>query len=261
MNIARTALLSCAAIALAAGIAAFTPHLSIAAEEKPVEAAAPVAAALDKTAVEKIIYDYIMANPQVILDAVDQHQRRTMQEKSRNAIKSNEDQLFKNDSSPFIGAADGDITVVEFFDYNCGYCKKVLPEVQKLIETDKKVKVVFKEYPILGPSSELAAKWALAAKNQNKYFEFHTKMMEHKGAIDDAVLEGVAKDVGLDVEKIKKDIEGTDIMIQIEKNRALAAQMGVNGTPAFVIGEEIVPGAIPADEMAKKIEEYRKTKK
>lgn len=227
---------------------------------KAAETPAPAAAGLDKAAVEKIIHDYLMNNATVIMDSVEQYQRKTMREKSSEAIKSNTVYLFQDDDAPFIGNAAGDVKIVEFFDYNCGYCKKVLPELQDLVAKDPNVKILFKDFPILGPTSETSAKWALAAHMQKKYFSFHKIVMEHKGPINDEVLEKAAKDAGLDVDKAKKDVEGTDIMMQIEKNRALAGQLGITGTPAFVIGEDIVPGAIPVDEIQKMVNEARKKK-
>ncbi len=225
-------------------------------------AAVPAAATttIEKSAIEAIIKDYIMNNPTVIMDSVDQFQKRTMREKSAGAIKTNEQYLSKDDGAPFLGNPDGDVKVIEFFDYNCGYCKKVLPELIQLTEKDKNVKIIFKDIPILGPTSETAAKWAVAAHMQKKYFPFHKNMMDHKGPINDEVLEKAAKDAGVDVEKLKKDIEGTEVLMQIEKNSALAGQLGITGTPAFVIGEDIVPGALPIEEMERLVQEARKNK-
>jgi protein-disulfide isomerase len=215
---------------------------------------------LTKADVEKIVQEYIMNNANVILDSVDQYQQKTVREKSIGAIRDNVESLTKDSTAPFIGNKDGDITIVEFFDYNCGYCKKVLPELQKVVAEDKNLKVIFKDYPILGPASETAAKWSLAAQRQGKYFEFHKIMMEHKGPIEDATLEKAAKDAGMDVTKAKEDAASADIMIQIEKNRTLGNQVGVRGTPAFVIEEELMPGAMPAEQLRQKIEELRKAK-
>lgn len=226
----------------------------------PTTGNAQTAPTLDKAAVEKIVHDYIMNNAQVIMDSVDQYQKKTMTERSSEAIKTNAEYLFKDDDAPFLGNADGDIRIVEFFDYNCGYCKKVLPELLSLVEKDKNVRIVFKDLPILGPTSETSAKWALAAHKQKKYFPFHKIMMEHKGPITDEVLEKAAKDAGLDVEQAKKDSESTDIMMQIEKNRSLSGQLGISGTPAFVIGDNVVPGALPVDELVKMIDDERKKK-
>lgn len=216
--------------------------------------------ALTKEQLQQVIHDYIMENPMVIMTSVDEYQKKTVRERSSAAIQSNYDDLYKNDATPFIGNKDGDVVVVEFFDYNCGYCKKALPELQALAAADKNVKITFKEFPILGPTSELAAKWALAAHKQEKYFEFHRRMMEHKGQITDDVLESVAKDSGMDTDKAKAYLGGTEVLIQIEKNRALASQLGITGTPAFLVGETLAPGAVPFDELQKLVNEQRKTK-
>lgn len=213
---------------------------------------------LSRADVEGIVRDFIVNNPQLILSSVDDYQKRTMEEQQTAAVKSNQDRLYRNERSPFIGNEKGDVTIVEFFDYNCGYCKKVLPEIEALVKEDKNVKIVFKELPILGPSSELAAKWALAAHRQNKYFEFHSRLMKHQGQINADVLTRVASEAGLNIDKAREDAEGTEILIALEQNRGLAAQMNINGTPAFVLGEEIVPGALPISEMKVKIQEIRR---
>lgn len=223
-------------------------------------AAAPAQAELSKQDVEKIVEEYIRSNPQVILDSVDKHQRESMERRQSDAVKANHDMLFKNERSPFIGNPDGDVTVVEFFDYNCGYCKRAFNDLQKVVDQDKNVKIVFKEFPILGPTSETASRWALAAQKQNKYFDFHTKMMSRQGPITEETLAEVAKEIGADVDKMRADAGSTEVMIQIEKNRALASQMNIGGTPAFVIGNEIIPGAISANGLLEKIKEQRAEK-
>ena len=223
-------------------------------------AATPVAAAaesLSKEAVEKIVHDYIMEHPDVILDAVNQYQQKTMEEKQKAAVDTNREYLFGDERSPVIGNPDGDVTIVEFFDYNCGYCKRVLPTVQDLIKADKGVKVIFKDVPILGPTSETAAKWALAAQKSNKYFEFHTALMDHKGPITDETLTKIATDLELDPSRLKKEAETTDVLLQIERNRSLFSQMGLGGTPAFIVGDEVVPGAISLDDLKKLVEKSR----
>lgn len=228
----------------------------------PVRAEAPAAAAgLDRAAIETIVREYIEANPQVILDAVDNYQKKTLRERSSEAIKNNVGYLFDDDDAPYLGDRGGDVRIVEFFDYNCGYCKKVLPELQKLTEKDKKVKIIFKDFPILGPTSETSAKWALAAHKQKKYFAFHKAMMEHRGPINDEVLAKAAKEAGMDIAKAKEDAESTDILMQLEKNRALAGQLGISGTPAFVVGDMVVPGAAPVEELEKMVADERKKAK
>ncbi len=220
------------------------------------EAAAP----LTKADVEKIVEEYLMNNGKVIMDSVDSYQRKSVQERSAQGIKDNYDKLYNDKDLPFIGNKDGDVVVAEFFDYNCGYCKRVFPEVQKLVEKDKNVKVVFIEFPILGPTSKTAAQWALAAHKQDRFFEFHAKMMEHNGQIDDAALREVAKAAGLDVDKAAKDAESSDVVMMVEKNLTLGQAVGVTGTPAFTIDEQFFPGAVPADELIKGVETARAKK-
>jgi protein-disulfide isomerase len=220
--------------------------------------AAPARAEMTKDEVNKAIEEYILAHPQVIMKSVDDYQRKAMQEKFSEAVEKNRDSLFADKFAPFIGNEKGDVTMIEFFDYNCGYCKKVFGSINNLAAEDKNLKIIFKELPILGPSSETASKWALAAHMQGKYFAFHQIMMAHKGPINDEVLEKAAKDAGLDMARVKSDIQSTDILVQIEKNRSLAGQMGISGTPAFIIGTEVIPGAVDHDALKAKIEEVRK---
>ena len=223
--------------------------------------AADKEAAMSKADVEKIVEEYLMNNGKVIMDAVDTYQRKAVTERSAEGIKNNRDALFNDDKAPFLGNEKGDVTVVEFFDYNCGYCKRVLPDVQKLVERDDNVKVVFIDLPILGPTSETGARWALAAHKQGKYFEFHRRLMEHQGQLDDTVLRETAKEAGLDVDQAAKDIDSTEITLQIEKNRKLSQDVGVNGTPAFIVNDQLFPGAVPVDQLIAAVEAQRaKTK-
>jgi protein-disulfide isomerase len=226
----------------------------------PASAPAAATTALTKEQIDQTIHDYIMNNPKLIMESVDNFQRKNMRDREAHAsedVKKNRDVLTKDASSPEAGDPKGDVTVVEFFDYNCHFCKGSFPAVQSLLDKDKKVRVVFKEFPILGPSSETAAKWALAADKQKKYFEFHKAMMDNKEQINDELLERVAKSVGMDVDKAKMDISSPDVAGQLAKNRALAEQLDINGTPAFIIGDDISRGAIPEDEMEQKITAIR----
>ncbi len=221
---------------------------------------AGAAQAMDKSEVEKIVHDYIKNNPQLILDSVNDYQIKMAETKKAEALANNHEQLYKDHGSPFIGNENGDVTIVEFFDYNCGYCKKGFPELQKAADQDKNIKVIFKDFPILGPSSETASKWALAAEKQNKYFEFHTALMNHKGRLDDAALEEIAKGLGLDVAKLKADTQDTAVLMQIEKNRALARELGISGTPAFIVGDELMPGMVNAESLLDAVASQRKKK-
>jgi protein-disulfide isomerase len=196
----------------------------------------------------------------VILKAVDDFQKKDMQKRQDDALKMNHEELFNNEKSPFIGNPHGDVTMIEFFDYNCHYCKQIFPELKSLSESDKNLKIIFKDFPILGPTSETSAKWALAAQMQGKYFPFHQKLMEHKGPFNDDDIEAIAKGIGLDIAKAKHDVEGTDVLLQIERNRTLASQMNFNGTPSFVINDEAFSGIPDQKDLQKKIAEARSGK-
>lgn len=239
-------------------LAAVLSAVVFAAPVQAQESTTATAGALSEKRVEEIVRDYIMNNADVILKSVDEYQRKGISARQNDALQQNHAELYQNERAPVAGNPKGDVTIVEFFDYNCGYCKHVLPDVKKLIETDKNLKVIFKEFPILGPTSELASKWALAAHKQDKYFAFHQRLMERKGPINEEALSDVAKAVGLDVAQAKKDAAGADIATQLEKNRSLGGQLGLAGTPAFIIGEEVVPGAVPLSDMRAKVAEARK---
>jgi len=226
--------------------------------------AATATPALTKAQVEQIVHDYIMNNPKVLMDSVAGYQQKMQADREAQAgeeLKKNMSTIVKDVNSPEAGNAKGDVTVVEFFDYNCHFCKGAFPAVQGLIDKDKKVRVVFKEFPILGPSSQTAAQWALAANKQGKYFAFHAAMMNNKEQINDDLLQKVAKSVGMDIDKAKVDINSPEVATEIAKNRTLAEQLDINGTPAFIVGDQINRGAIPEDALEQEISEIRATKK
>lgn len=203
---------------------------------------------LNKDDIEKIIAQYIQNNPQVILDSVNKHQQNAAIEEDKKAqdiIKSKTSEIENNPASPVAGNPKGDVVIVEFFDYLCGYCKKVLPSVTKIIEEDKNVKVVFKEFPILGPNSELAAKAALAVYSiaPEKYFEFHKKVMNsHVGGKESII--SLLKELNLNVDAIETKMNSKEIEKIIGDDRALASTIGIRGTPAFIIDGELIPGAV-----------------
>lgn len=220
--------------------------------------AAPARAELTKDDVNKLVHDYIMEHPQLILDSVNEFQKRSLAERQSESLQRNHDELFNNEKSPILGNPKGDVTIIEFFDYNCHYCKEVFTSLLELTQEDKNLKVIFKDFPILGATSELAAKWALAAQRQNKYFEFHKQMMEHKGPLKNEDIEDAAKEIGLDIAAARQFVDGTDSLLQIERNRSLATQMSFNGTPSFVINDESFSGVPSKSEMKDKIAEKRK---
>jgi protein-disulfide isomerase len=245
--------------AMTAILVAFSPMAVLAQDA----AAAPAFNETQMKALDTVIHDYIMANPRVIMDAVEQY-RQNQDEMDAKAfsvkIEEKHEAIYNDPSSPVAGDKNGDVTLVEFFDYNCGYCKQAFKDVQKLIDEDKKLRVVFKEIPILSESSHTAARYAQAADKQGKYWEFHQALMNSSGQINEAKLESVAKDVGLDVEKLKKDADSAGVRTAIEKNLELARSIGISGTPGFVIGDQALRGHYGLEALRKSIAELRAAK-
>jgi len=174
------------------------------------------------------------------------------------ALTENRKEIFDDGVSHVAGNPKGDVTLVEFFDYRCGYCKQVQPSVLALLKEDSRLRVVLKELPVLGPDSVVAARAAIAAQQQpGKYFAFHNAMMEHRGQLPEAEVLRIAKASGLDVAKLKADMAAPRVTEVIERNLALATKLGIQGTPGFVIGDEIVPGAIPLEAMRQLVKRQR----
>lgn len=215
--------------------------------------------AAQKEEIGKIVRDYILENPSIVFEAADKFKAQQEAEGAKKAeasIKENLEFLTRADA-PAAGNPKGDVTIVEFFDYNCGYCRKALSDIQSVLKTDPNVRVVFKEMPILGPSSKTAALWALAANRQGKYFDFHVAVMDHKGPKEEAELEKIAKTVGLDLKKLKEDIASESVQEELNKDVEIARQIGVQGTPAFIVGTSFIPGYVGEDGLKKAIEEAR----
>ena len=217
----------------------------------PLQSTAPVKSLppAEKKAIEGIVREYILNNPEVIIEAIQGLRERDQQQarkRVRKTLVSRRGELLNDPLTPVGGNPKGDVTIVEFFDYRCGYCKRVFPAIQELLNTDGNIRYVFKEFPILGPDSVTAAKVALAVWkiDKEKYEPFHKAMMPTKGALTESRIMRIAAGVGLDVKALKKAMLGPDIAALIEKNFALAQALDINGTPAFVIGDEVVRGAI-----------------
>lgn len=211
-------------------------------------APAPVAAtdgfsAAQKAEIENIIKAYIMDNPDVLIESL-QANADAVQQPQTGRIEKVPSGLYDYPLTPSVGPKDAKLVVVQFFDYNCGFCKRIVPDFMRLIGEEPDVKFMFKELPILSAESEVAARYALAANKQGKYIEFHTAIMEHQGQVSQRVLENAASEVGLDVAKLKRDAEGQDIHEALRKNMELARSLGVQGTPFFVVGRERIPGAV-----------------
>ena len=237
-------------------------------DAQPAPTAAPAAAkatfsAEQKQEIEKIIKDYLVANPEVFVEvqsALDAKLEKEQAEKIKGVISQNAPDIYRAPKASVAGNANGDITVVEFFDYNCGYCKRGLHDVIKLVETDPKVRVVFKELPILSKGSEEASAVALAAGMQGKYWEIHRAMLESKAHLNEAAALKLAEKLGLDMTKLKADMVSPEVKGEIEKSQELAKKMGVNGTPHFLIGDRSIAGAPDDlyDQLEKNVTELRK---
>jgi protein-disulfide isomerase len=216
-----------------------------------------------RSAFEGVIRDYLLKNPAVIREAMQALQQREEAEKqaaAARAVKQYQSELLNDVSSPVGGNPDGDITIVEFFDYNCGYCKRVVPAVAETLKNDPNVRLVYKEFAILGQESVFAARAALAAKRQGKYHEFHNALMTAERADGQAVV-ALSKQLGLDQARLLKDMQDPAITKILERNYQLANALGINGTPAFVIGDRMVPGAMDAAGLAEIIAAERAKKK
>lgn len=198
-------------------------------------------------ALGKYIREYLVKNPEVVLEALKELERRRNAAKSAqvaNFINRSHLAIFRAKSSPVGGNPDGDVTLVEFFDYNCPYCKRVTPALFGMLKKDGKTRFVYKEYPILGESSVYAAKAALAVARQdaNLYERFHIALLEVRGRLSESSILATAKKVGVDVDRMKSDMKSPEIQQEIDQNRAMAARIGISGTPAFVVGTKVLNG-------------------
>lgn len=219
------------------------------------------ASGIAKEELEGFIYDYLMENPAVIIEAVEKFRQNQEEEEAKMFDKKlGEHKAYlqsDNGASPSVGNPDADIVIVEFFDYNCGYCKRALKDVQALLREDDNIRVVFKEMPILSPTSHQSALWALAADRQGKYWEFHTAVMNHSGNKSESTLAQIAESVGLDVAKLREDAKDPALQAMIDKNITVSQELGIRGTPAFIINDRLSRGYMGLDSMKTLIEQIR----
>lgn len=214
--------------------------------------------------IEKIIKDYLLANPELLEEMsaeLSKRQASAEAEKHRAAVQRNAETIFNSPRGVTVGNRNGDVTFVEFFDYNCGYCKHAMNDMLELMKTDSKLRVVLKEFPVLGPGSVEAAQVAVAVRMQDptgkKYLDFHQKLLGGRGQADKARALAAAKDAGLDMAKLEKDLASPEVNATLTENFKLAEDMGLNGTPSYVIGKEVVVGAVGLPGLTKKISEAR----
>jgi protein-disulfide isomerase len=203
--------------------------------------------------IEKVVREYLLKNPEVVRDAMQELQAREQKEKLERAAKSMlelKSDIYSDPDSPIAGNPKGDVTIVVFFDYNCGYCKKSLPELQALIDKDPMLKVIYKEFPILGPQSQVASTAALAAMRQGQYGAFNRALFASDGA-GDAMLKGVSDRLKLNYAKLQQDMADPKLNAELERNMKLASALNIDGTPAYILGDQIIPGAIDMVSLAK----------
>ena len=210
--------------------------------------------------IETVIRDYLMEHPEVLYDAlnnVNAHMEELQGRAAQDAIARFRKELEGNEHDFVAGNPKGDVTVVEFFDYNCGYCKLTVDTLMQLIEEDKNVRVVFKEMPILAESSTTAARAAIAANKQGKYLPFHLALLHSQGALSDGRIVEIASGVGIDTRAVLKEMNAGYVNDVIKANHELAEALGVRGTPGFIVGDEVVPGAIDIDRMKELVAKAR----
>ncbi|MBS0287245.1 MAG: DsbA family protein [Proteobacteria bacterium] len=221
-----------------------------------------------KAEIGQVVHDYIISHPEVITEAVQVLQAKEMkawEEKAKQAILNNMDGIF-NSKSPNSGAKSPKVSVVEFFDYNCPHCKVMQKTLNDILSDNKDVLVVYKELPVLNEGSLFAAKAALAAREQNKYNEFHDKMMTAQEVLTEDKILALAKEIGLDIDKLNKDMASSKVNDELTANRKIAMDMGLRGTPAFVFGKypatkdmkvELLPGEVQKQDLIEKIKSYK----
>ncbi|MGB6976255.1 MAG: DsbA family protein, partial [Gammaproteobacteria bacterium] len=216
--------------------------------------------------IQQVVHDYLVNNPEVLVEAsqaLQQKEVAKMQSTARDAIGKNAKALFNDPVSPVIGNPNGNVTVVEFMDYQCGHCKEMSPIIEGIIKQDPELRVVIKQLPIFGESSEFAAKAALAAQKQGKFAAFHQALMKATAPLSHDSVMAIAKSVGLNTEQLQQDMKDDVFDQQLKANMQLAQTLGLVGTPAFIIGNRqnsknaFMPGATSAQNMQQLINQVR----
>jgi protein-disulfide isomerase len=214
--------------------------------------------------IEAIVRNYLIAHPEVLEEAMAElSKRQSAAETAKHAaaVANNSDAIFNSPRNVTVGNKDGDVTFVEFFDYNCGYCKRAMTDMLDLMKADPKLKVVLKEFPVLSQGSIEAAQVGVAVRMQDptgkKYLDFHQKLLMGRGAADKARAMAAAKEAGVDMAKLDKDLNSQEVAATLEENMKLAESMGMNGTPSYVIGKQVVIGAVGVENLREKISTAR----
>jgi protein-disulfide isomerase len=213
-----------------------------------------------KNEIELIIRDYLVSHPEVLQEAIaelDRRQAAADVEKTKAAVASNAETLFNSSRQVVLGNPKGDVTMVEFFDYNCGFCKRAMADMLALLKDDPKLRIILKEFPVLGPGSVEAAKVAVAVRMQDKagkkYLDFHQKLLGGRGQADKARALAVAKEVGMDMKRIDADMASDEAKVSLEESLKLGETLGLNGTPSYIVGTDVVIGAVGLDALRSKV--------
>jgi protein-disulfide isomerase len=246
--------LSKAGVALAALLAVAAP---------PALAQSGALSEAQKKAVQQVVREYLIANPEVIQEAIVELERRQQEAQKTaqaSALQSERNTLLHSPRGNLVGNPSGDVTLVEFFDYNCGYCKRALADLRTLMKSDPKLRVVLKDFPVLGPESVEASRVSLAVKQQlsgEKLFDYHTRVMETRGRVNGERALAVAKEMGLDMARLQRDLDHAEVRAALQENVALGDKLGLTGTPAFILADEIIPGAVGLEPMRQAVASVR----
>jgi protein-disulfide isomerase len=238
--------------------------LGLALSYNPATAQTPAFTDAQKSALQEMMKDYILKNPEVVQEALVELDRRQKEGEQNARLKITQDKtgpLFTAKHNVSYGNPDGNVTIIEFFDYNCGFCKRGLADLQKLLAEDKNIRVITKDFPVLGPDSVEAAKVAVAARLQlspEKLWSFHQKLMSARGKVGKQAALDAVKEAGADMTRLAKDAESGEIRAAIEQNVQIADALGVTGTPSYVVGEDIVIGAVGFDQLKGRVSNIRK---
>ncbi|MBY6203221.1 DsbA family protein [Maritalea mobilis] len=223
----------------------------------------PVAAFADDLSedrVRELVLETIRENPEIVMEAVAILERRNADAQAQaqaQVLEEQRDLLEQDPNAPVLGNPDGDVTIVEFFDYNCPYCRRVKPEIEALLAADPNVRLVYREWPILGEGSVFAARAALAAREQDLYEEFHWALMGMNGRAEEASVMRVAEEVGLDLAQLRRDMAAPEIEEHIETSMRLSEALGFNGTPSFIVGEALIPGLVEQEHLQALVAQVR----
>lgn len=226
----------------------------------PQAAAAQSFTEAQRAEIQKIVREYLLANPDVLEEvSVELSKRQALAEaaKQSSAVKKHSEALFNSPRGVIVGNRQGDVNFVEFFDYNCGYCKRAMADMMDLMKADPKVRVVLKEFPVLGQGSVEAAQVGVAVRMQDpsgkKYLDFHQKLLSSRGQIDKTKAVAAAREAGADMARLEKDMVSPEVKATLEENFRMAEDIGLNGTPSYVIGEQVVVGAVGLEQLKEKI--------